>query len=311
MFLFTDIVCFYYNYSCLHCFNACFDSSKRLFCISAVMASTQLLAHPVQEMPEWERWEISREEESERNARWETLSPKRLFRQEAALERRFLVLFVGSGSCSCWLAEISSIHPPQRPSSLLIWGPGKGEQNIFPGWGTVPGKVQCRRGETLTAQMLLPCPVRTLLCQQRKKKNKKKKRNKAARLLAAAPPQMPGMWNASQGNSSSSRKTGKEDFDTFWAVGVGGGSRCWLVYGGEMCEHGAESLLMLFIMSCRMEKKSSHDWNQPPQAAEGAARRIWVWISRYWRPPTVREDRKMANFINLKSELSLIDASLD
>lgn len=87
-------------------------------------------------------------------------------------EHCFLVLFVGWGSCSCWPAEISSIHPHQCLSFLLIWGPEKGEQTTLPpgrnptvdAWlFLVKVSVASAEVETLAAPILLPVPVRNVV----------------------------------------------------------------------------------------------------------------------------------------------------
>lgn len=101
--------------------------------VSEIMASVLLLAHKVQEMPEWERWEISREKEHERNMSSETLSPMCYFDRILPVpEDSFLVSFVGSGSWSSSLAETpASTHTSIWPFSHSEVQSG-GNKSFFP-----------------------------------------------------------------------------------------------------------------------------------------------------------------------------------
>lgn len=109
------------------------DSSKQLCFVSEIMASVLLLAHTAQEMPEWERWEISRGKERERNTSWETLSPMCLFWQDPPCVR-------GQFPCLiCWIRKLElftsrdpRIHPHKYLAFLTFWGPVRGKQTFLP-----------------------------------------------------------------------------------------------------------------------------------------------------------------------------------
>lgn len=110
----------------------CSHSSTPLCFVSEIMVSVLLLAHTTQEMPEWERWEISRERQ-ERNTSWETLSLMCLFWQDPPSVR-------GQFPClTYWIRKLDlstsrdpSIHPHKYLAFLTFWGPGRGKQTFLP-----------------------------------------------------------------------------------------------------------------------------------------------------------------------------------
>lgn len=85
-----------------------------------------LLAHAAQEMPEWERWEISRGKERERNMSWETLSPKYLFWQDPPCVRGQFPRLV------CWIRkpELSTRGDPVS-THISIWTFSHSEVQFF------------------------------------------------------------------------------------------------------------------------------------------------------------------------------------
>lgn len=98
------------------------DLRECLVCVITV--SLLLLAHSAQEMPEWERWEISGAEQE---------------RKAKLRECPDVLILTGSSLCqslSRWLRKLfvrrdPSIHPHKNLASLPFRGTGRGNQTFF------------------------------------------------------------------------------------------------------------------------------------------------------------------------------------
>lgn len=188
-----------------------------------------LLAHPVQEMPEWERWGNKWRRRTREKCGLRDIVPKVLILTGARVRTAFPRLI-------CWIRKLELLagrdlqYPPTSAPvlspNMRSWKGGTDLSSLRKkSNGRCPavlGKTRCRISRSWDAECpdLASCPPsETLLYQEQHIKRE----NKAALLWLQRLRRCQECENASRGNSFFSRKTGKEterSFDTFWAVGV-------------------------------------------------------------------------------------------